>query len=341
MAFVTSRSDIRAAGRGRFLTPTDLLVIGFTLLLTVIVVLVRSRLPAASGLLAGNAAACVLVFVLAYAAGSGNGAVARIAHDWYPVVLVALGFKEMRFLVGAVHGGGDCDALLIAADRWLFGTDPTVWMARFSHPLLTEILQIAYTSFYFLFLLLGVELYRRKGLQNFHLFMFTCVYGFFLSYLGYFLLPAVGPRFTLHDFGALDTDLPGLALTPLLRWLVNAGGSVPPGAAPAVALAAVQRDAFPSGHTMMTLVLMMLARTTRARVAPVVYVVGALLIVATVYQRYHYVVDLLAGAAFTVFCLLTAEPVRRLLAGTARGRVPDPVLEGAGGDQRSKGKNHT
>ena len=78
-------------------------------------------------------------------------------------------------------------------------------------------------------------------------------------------------------------------------------------------MAAVQRDAFPSGHTMMTLVLMVVARGTRARVAPLLYVAGSLLIVATVYQRYHYVVDLLAGAAFMALCLFTVRPLYRAL----------------------------
>jgi membrane-associated phospholipid phosphatase len=36
------------------------------------------------------------------------------------------------------------------------------------------------------------------------------------------------------------------------------------------------------------------------------YVVGVLLIVATVYQRYHYVIDLIAGAAFAVLCIATS-----------------------------------
>jgi len=38
---------------------------------------------------------------------------------------------------------------------------------------------------------------------------------------------------------------------------------------------------------------------------------GVLLIIATVYQRYHYVVDLLAGALFMLFCVWTAPPLNR------------------------------
>jgi membrane-associated phospholipid phosphatase len=141
----------------------------------------------------------------------------------------------------------------------------------------------------------------------FHYFMFTCVYGFFLSYLGYFFLPAIGPRFTLHEFSSLDTELPGLLLTPYLRWFVNAGGSVPIGVPDEVAIAGAQRDVFPSGHTMMTLVLIYLSAKLEGRARHFIYVIGTLLIMATVYQRYHYVVDLIAGAAFMTVCVLTSS----------------------------------
>ena len=38
---------------------------------------------------------------------------------------------------------------------------------------------------------------------------------------------------------------------------------------------------------------------------------GTLLIIATVYERYHYVVDLLGGAVFFLFCIWTAPALYR------------------------------
>ena len=73
-----------------------------------------------------------------------------------------------------------------------------------------------------------------------------------------------------------------------------------------LAIAGTQRDVFPSGHTMMTLVLIYLSTRFRAKVRLFIYVIGSLLIVATVYQRYHYVIDLIAGAAFMVLCVSTS-----------------------------------
>lgn len=301
------------------LAPADRLVILFALLLSVLAAAAGGRLPGWPLLVALNLAWAAGVVSLAAARSRRDTPLLRQAHLWSVAPAAYLAFREVHVLVPALRGGVDFDALLIAADRAVFSADPTVWLGRLAHPMLTEVLQIAYTMFYLLFFILGLDLQRRGGEAPARSFLFTALYGFFLSYLGYFLLPAVGPRFTLHDHAAINTDLPGLLLTPALRWFVDAGGGVPLGAAPAEVLARAPRDVFPSGHTMMTLVVMITAVRRRARTAPFLLVTGGLLIVATVYLRYHYVVDLVAAVLFLAVCLATAGPLERLLGARARG----------------------
>lgn len=291
----------------QYLHSADILMIGFVSVLTVIDVVFSSRIPLWALLVTINSAITGLIIWLGFARHRCGYKILRYIHDWYVVVMVFVSFKELYFIIKPIHHGRDYDDLLIAVDRWLFRGDPTQWLMRFATPWLTEILQIAYTAFYLLFLILGYEIYRRKLFDMFHFFMFTCVYGFFLSYLGYLFLPAVGPRFTLHDFSVLDRDLPGLWLTPHLRWFVNWGESVLMNVPNSIAMASAQRDVFPSGHTMMTLVLMNLSARAHARVRWIIYITGTLLIVATVYQRYHYVIDLIAGALFALFTILTSR----------------------------------
>ncbi len=289
----------------KYLHSADVLFIGFNLILSSLNFIFANRIPYWWLIVLSNFVGSALICLIAYARHSTGWKPLRVLHDWYVPIATFFSFKAVYFMVKPIHGGRDYDDVLIAIDRWLFGSDPTVWLSQFATPWLTELLQIAYTMFYVMFLILGYELYRRHNLDLFHYFMFTCVYGFFLSYLGYFLLPAVGPRFTLHDFAAIENDLPGLWLTPYLRWFVNSGESIPAGASNIVALAATQRDVFPSGHTMMTLVLMYLGGKYKVKTRFFLYVTGTLLIVATVYQQYHYVVDLIAGAAFAGFCIAT------------------------------------
>lgn len=297
----------------RTLHTADILVIGFAIILSLVSVAFSYRIPNWHILVLINGIAVALILSLGAARRRADSALLRFIHNWYVAPIVFFSFKELYFIIKPLHFGNDYDDWLIAADQWLFGVNPTEWVMQYSHPFITEVLQIAYTSFYFLFFLLGSEFFRRDNRTLFHYFMFTVVYGFFLSYLGYFLLPAVGPRFTLHDFSRLDLELPGLVLTPYLRWFVNAGGSVPMGVPNEVAIAGTQRDVFPSGHTMMTLVLMYMSARFKARIRFIMYGVGVLLIAATVYHRYHYVVDLIAGSLFMIVCVATAYPLYRLI----------------------------
>jgi membrane-associated phospholipid phosphatase len=187
----------------------------------------------------------------------------------------------------------------------MFGVNPTEWMARFANPILTEILQVAYFSYYILFIVLGVELYRRHAIEDFDKAAFLIVYGFYLSYLGYFALPGVGPRFTLHDFASLGTDLPGVFLTEYLRAFINAGESIPLSHPNPVEV--VQRDVFPSGHTQLTIIVMTLGLRYKLKARWFLLSFGSLLIVATVYLRYHYVVDLIAGAVLAWFTFWSGD----------------------------------
>jgi membrane-associated phospholipid phosphatase len=306
---------------------TDVLLICFATLLSAINLVFASRIPQWAILVVINTTVTVLIVLLGHTRRRTNSPILGYIHDWYVPPIVFMSFKELYFMIKPIHMGKDYDDWLIAADRWLFGVNPTEWIAQFANPVLTEVLQIAYTSFYFLFLIVGYDLYRRGNLDVFRYFMFTCVFGFFLSYLGYFALPAVGPRFTLHDFSALNLELPGLLLTPYLRWFVNTGESVPMGVPNAVALAGTQRDVFPSGHTMMTLVLIYLSARYKVRSRWMLYVTGALLILATVYQRYHYVVDLIAGVLWMAICVLTSPHLYHFI--KTRLRTMESRLPGA------------
>ncbi len=242
-----------------------------------------------------------IIFYCGYA--EDKTGVLRWVRDFYMVAGIPLLFKEMYLLVHPIHPY-DYDQLLIQIDHWLFGVHPTQWLYQFSHPIITEILQLAYSSFYFLMVILGIELYQRKNKDAFQFSIFAIVYGFLLSYIGYLLVPAVGPRFTLHEFSNIDTDLPGLFITSTLRMLLNLGESIPNGIPNPLAL--VQRDVFPSGHTQMTLIVIYLAYKFRVRTRWFLWISGTLLIIATVYLQYHYVIDLIGGAVFMVFTIWSA-----------------------------------
>jgi membrane-associated phospholipid phosphatase len=288
------------------LTTSDLATIVFLIALCLLNALFATVVRAWLLLVGCNVLLVVLILFFASKAKTSSSRVVRYIRDWYPVPMILYVFKETYLMVHPIHPQ-DFDWLLIDIDRWIFGTDPTHWLMGIAHPFVTEILQISYACYYIILLSVFFELDLEKRHTEYFLGAFLVVYGFYLSYIGYFLLPAVGPRFTLHDFSSMNSDLPGLWVSNALRDFVNAGESIPKGVSHVVEFA--QRDAFPSGHTQLTLVILYIAFTNRMKSRWVLLVVGSLLIVSTVYLRYHYVVDVVAGVAFFVFTVWSGKKI--------------------------------
>jgi membrane-associated phospholipid phosphatase len=282
----------------------DIIVISFSLLLIIINLVFNAKIQYGIYLILINVAVIIFVLMIAFVSHKYNNKILSGIHNWYIAPMILLTFKQLYFMILPIHGR-DYDSVLIGVDRWLFGVDPTVWLNKISSPWLTEIVQISYSSFYFLFIIVGYELYRKKDLDKFHYAAFLIIYGFYLSYIGYFFLPAVGPRFTLHNFVLLDQELPGILITNFLREFVNLGESITAGVQNPMAV--VQRDVFPSGHTQLTLILMFITYKYKMKVRKFIWLIGTLLIFGTVYLRYHYVVDLIAGALFMGLTVWSAK----------------------------------
>lgn len=282
------------------LNPTDLLIVVYSLYLSIVNIIFFDKVEEWYLLVSFNAFLIFFVFTIAYLDKNKSHFLIMQLHYWYIVPLILIIFKQLYFMVKPIRNV-DYDHVLIEIDRWMFGFDPTVELYKIANPYLTELLQIVYGMFFFLPIILAVDLMINKRIGNVKYEAFIILYGFLLSYIGYILVPAIGPRFTLHDFYLKEVELPGLFLTEFLREIVNSGESIPGGTIDAIDK--VQRDVFPSGHTQMTLLTMYLAVKFKTKTKNFFLVVGTLLIFATVYLRYHYVIDLIAGFFFMVFTL--------------------------------------
>ncbi len=289
------------------LAPVDFVSIVFMLFLIGLNLVFFGRVSAWLEIIVIDLVVIAAIFLLAYLAETKKTKLLIGLHRFYSYLFVFFIFKEIYLMVRPIHPV-DYDWLFISIDHWLFGVNPTQWMAQFANPILTEIFQIAYFSYYILFLMLGIELYCYYTIDEFDHGAFLVVYGFYLSYLGYFLLPAVGPRFTLHNFYVLEQDLPGLFFTTSIRNFINAGESIS-STLPNV-IQFVQRDVFPSGHTQLTLIIVYLAHQYRLKTRWVMTVLAGLLIVGTIYLRYHYVVDLIGGAIFFLFTIWSGKKIQ-------------------------------
>ncbi len=282
----------------------DLVVVAFYLFLIIINLIFHENVIHWFLWIVLNTLIILCTFSIAYFENKHNSKFWRVIHYWYIAPLILLTFKELYYLIEPIRQQ-DYDWLFINIDRWMFGTDPTKFLLRYSSPLLTEILQIIYSMFYFLPIILGLTLLKDKRYVALDFAVFSVIYGFYLSYLGYFTLPGVGPRFTLHNFALINLQLPGICLTKILRDLIDFGESIPNGTINPKLL--VQRDVFPSGHTMITLIVMYLSVKLKSRSKYFFIPVGTLLIFSTVYLEYHYVIDLIGGLVFMIFTMWSGK----------------------------------
>jgi membrane-associated phospholipid phosphatase len=212
----------------------------------------------------------------------------RWLKTWNPVLIIPTNFAELHYLIHNVNPI-DWDNAFIKLDYYLFRVHPTVWIEKWAHPLLTEYFQIIYTTFYFLPIVLATILYIRKEHDRFDYFVFVLVFGIYACYISYFLFPALGPRFTLDHLQ--DGPVSGIWISDLLRQTLDT-------------LENIQRDAFPSGHTQITLLTMLYAWRYSKPYFWILVIIGTSLIFSTVYLRYHYVVDVIGG--ILLFALIEA-----------------------------------
>ena len=299
------------------LSPVDVVSIIFLLFLIGLNLIFFRQVSQWLEIVVVDCAAIAIIFTLAYWAETKKTRLFIGLHRLYAYPIILFVFKEIYLMVHPIHPI-DYDSLFIAIDHALFGVNPTQWIMQFADPVLTEIFQAAYFSYYILFIMLGVELYGNYTIEEFDHGAFLVVYGFYLSYLGYFLLPAIGPRFTLHDFSALNTELPGLFFTSWMRDFINAGESISFSMANAAEL--VQRDVFPSGHTQLTLIVVYLGHFYKLKTRWIMTVLAVLLILGTIYLRYHYVIDLFGGALFFMLTIWSGKKVEKWWGNQGEGK---------------------
>ncbi len=232
-----------------------------------------------------------LLFVLRAASDrTGSRGLGGLLYDFSPIVFVILTYQSLGNLIQYLHP--DIDPFLIEIDLFLFGVHPTVWMERWIRPWLTDLLSLAYLSYYFLPVILVVTLYRKGRTAEFRQAMFILTFGYYLSFVGYILFPAIGPRFT--QVSLYSVPLEGSFITDFVRDTLNA-------------LEHNKRDCMPSGHTQISLMVLFLARRYHERrLFYLFFPIVCGLILSTVYLRYHYVIDLFVGAAFAIGSVLIA-----------------------------------
>jgi hypothetical protein len=225
-------------------------------------------------------------------------------------------------------GNPKVDAMLLAWDRALVGETPALAWAKLGNPWLVDLSMAGYL-FFFLYLVAGPGWYCVRDLTLFR----KCIVGLLtmygLSFLGYTFFPAGGP----HRFMTFTAPLEGGWLLDWTLKPVNNGSNCV--------------DVFPSVHLAATLYLLVFDWWHFRRRFWWALIPCGLLWFSTLYLRFHYFVDLIAGVGVAVVGLAmahwyerTAVAAEKKTADLARSPADEHLAAGHdqyGGEQTAHG----
>jgi len=222
----------------------------------------------------------------------------RVVHGFLPLPVVVTLFNVAGPLIGALNPSR-WDATMAGLDAHFFGRLVPAWQHLLGRPnLLSDLASFAYVSYYFIPFIMCIALWVQGRRREFDDLAFVLIATLLVSYLGYFLFPTTGPRVPQ------DVEVQVLG-----------GGHVSVRVRDFLRAAEVnQLDAFPSGHTALSLVFLgfgwRLFPRWSVRIPLLGLVVG--IIFATVYLSLHYVIDLCAGATQAALMPAVVRGLRRV-----------------------------
>jgi membrane-associated phospholipid phosphatase len=221
-----------------------------------------------------------------------NGLVDFLRH-FYPVLLFTGFYRETEEL-NRMFVPTYLDPFFIRLDEAWFGCQPSLeLMMVLPYRGVSELLYASYFSYYLMIVGTGLALFFRNRDQFFHYLTVLC-FLFYACYLCYIVLPVIGPRVF---FGCEGYHLPASvqpAAPPffpeavqagvfyqVMRWIYD--------------VFEAQGAAFPSSHVAVAICSAYFSFLYLKRIRVLHGTAVVLLCLATVYCRYHYVVDVLAG----------------------------------------------
>lgn len=260
----------------------------------------------------GVAVAILVIVNVAYRTSRGECSQPRIARslswvrDWYPQAVFLFCFEELRILVHLIEPAWR-DSLLIAFDHWLTGVYPEVWLAQFTSVWLNEAMQVAYMGYYLFLTILGASLYRRRrdpsndspvrnpsgvmAMRAFWTVMTASMIGYTIGYVISIFFPVEAPFFAMSSLRL--PPLVGGPATSLIDFIESWGR--------------VRGGAFPSGHVLGSFVALLGAWCYRRRLFWVFLPCFIAMCVSTIYGRYHYIADILAGILVGAVAFILAK----------------------------------
>lgn len=213
----------------------------------------------------------------------------KVVRDWLPPFFLYAIYVNLHHIIFIINPK-DFDPIFLKIDKIFFGTHPTIFLEKIIFSPLTDFLTICYVFYFFYPLILGLIFYLRKEFSNFRKYISTVILCFYLGFVGFVLFPAVGPRYTLQD--QYTKPLEGCEFTSNLRDVLDK-------------LEKTKKDCFPSLHNAITLLVFLFFYRYQKKLTLFFLPLVLGIFLATIYLRYHYFADILAGWTLGLICFMS------------------------------------
>lgn len=224
-------------------------------------------------------------------------------------------YFQMKW-IGPAVSPHSVDGDLLAFDMKVFGYEPAVAWDKFVNPTTTEWFSFFYFGYFFLLCLHVLPMMFNSG-SRFRLAHFALGLALIIgpAHILYMLVPGFGPYHYLA--GQFSHELEGGMFLRLVKATVEAGGS--------------QKDIFPSLHTAIPVFFATFSFIHRRSYPwrywwPFMMFTASQIMIATMFLRWHYVIDVIVGLALSISAAVISHKITRWEFARRRERGVPPTF---------------
>ena len=221
----------------------------------------------------------ILMLLLAWLHNANRNPVVGCIRYFLPFALLSYWYPETYYFNNFIFD--NLDHHFVQADQILLGCQPSLEFSKhIPWAWFSELMYFGYFSYFFIFFGTALWCYfYHKELINKVIFIFVC--SFYLFYIIFIILPVTGPQF--YFIPPFNEVPDGYIFCKIMRFLQSTGEK-PTGA-------------FPSSHVGITFTVVIFVALHCRVLLKYILPLFVILVLATVYIKAHYLIDVLCGLA--------------------------------------------
>jgi membrane-associated phospholipid phosphatase len=281
----TSHTNYKAAGRRAY--AFDWIIIAYCALMLLLILSFGRPVGAYVGSLGFYAFAAALAFGIMRFVDPDRHRLLAFVRFLYPAILFTWFYRETGDLM-FLFFDSFYDWQLVAFEKSIFGVRPTIYIDRnLLNVWLNEIFSFGYFMYYPMIPAFLLPVFLRNDRKVLIQFNAAACITFFMSYLLFSLYPVEGPRW--HFAAQYLHTVDGPVFRQMVNFMIDEG--------------AVRGGAMPSSHTGIALVITLFCYRYYKPVTWVLTPILVLLSIGTFWGRFHYVSDVVVGAAIAILAV--------------------------------------